>query len=160
MAYTATIIANNVLQRAFRDKVEVSPMKLQKILYFVAAEYAKRTNRPLLAEPFQPWRYGPVLRSVYSEFKPFGGNPIRGYAKDAQGQAFVMEERYDPELADALNAVWDRTRNRSAVDLSRITHKEGSAWYAAFIENNEYIDASAIEQDNSYAEELALGTRR
>lgn len=53
MPYPATMIANNVLERSFRDGVYVTPMALQKILYFAASEYEKRTGNRLLAEPFQ-----------------------------------------------------------------------------------------------------------
>ncbi|WP_268905973.1 hypothetical protein [Corynebacterium diphtheriae] len=41
MAYSPTMIANNILSRAFADKAYITPMKLQKILYFVASEYQK-----------------------------------------------------------------------------------------------------------------------
>lgn len=157
MAYTAATVANNILQRAFRDNVPVTPMKLQKILFFAASEYSKKTHKPLLTERFEPWQYGPVVRSVYSEFKSFAGNPIRSFAKDAQGQAFVIEEKYDPNLADALNAVWERTKNRDAVDLSRITHLENSAWYNAFVARMPYIESDSIEKDETYSNTLNLG---
>ena len=42
--YSSTDVANNVLSRAFAEKISVSPMKLQKILYFVASEYQKTTK--------------------------------------------------------------------------------------------------------------------
>lgn len=71
MTYVSTLIANNVLSRAFAKKAYISPMKLQKILYFVAAEYQKKAGQSLFSERFETWQYGPVLRSVYSEFHPF-----------------------------------------------------------------------------------------
>lgn len=36
MAYSPTRVANNILERAFKEGIEVTPMKLQKILYFLA----------------------------------------------------------------------------------------------------------------------------
>lgn len=66
MAYTSTLIANNVLNRAFAEKRRISLMKLQKILYFAAAEYQKKTGQPLFSERFETWQYGPVLRSIVS----------------------------------------------------------------------------------------------
>ena len=62
ITYDATLVANNVLYRASRSepRVTVTLMKLQKVLYFVASEYAKRTGRPLFSEHFQTWEYGPI----------------------------------------------------------------------------------------------------
>lgn len=63
------LVANSILIRAFRDKIPVSPMKLQKLLFFVTCLYQRNTSVRLLTESFQPWKYGPVVRSVYDEFK-------------------------------------------------------------------------------------------
>lgn len=67
----------------FKHDGEISPIKLQKTLYFCYAFWAgfvhKQTlgnvefefNQPtyLFEEQFEAWTYGPVLSSVYSEFK-------------------------------------------------------------------------------------------
>ncbi|PQP39351.1 Panacea domain-containing protein [Mycolicibacterium austroafricanum] len=156
MTFDAGQVCNNVLMRAFRDDFSVSPMKLQKILYFVASEYAKDTGEPLLSEPFQPWQYGPVVQSVYSEFKPFGGGPIRRYAKDSQGKAYIVAEDQNVKLRKVLDRVWPAVKSRSAVDLSRITHLPGSAWRKAFDNSDRYIRDADIESDTSYRSRLGL----
>ena len=46
MAYSPTMIASNILSRAFAEKAYINSMKLQKILYFVAAEYQKKADFP------------------------------------------------------------------------------------------------------------------
>ena len=46
MTYASTLIANNVLNRDFAEKRRISLIKLQKILYFVAAEYQKKADFP------------------------------------------------------------------------------------------------------------------
>lgn len=61
--------ANTVLKKSFEELIQVSPMKLQKLLYFIYADYLKKTKEPLLSEKFQVWQYGPVLSSAYYEFK-------------------------------------------------------------------------------------------
>jgi len=155
--FDATLVSNNILQRAFRDNVSVSPMKLQKILYFAASEYAKRTGKPLLAEDFEAWQYGPVVPSVFHEFKSFSGVPIRSYSRDAAGQSFVINESDNPVLHDVLDRVWAQTRGRSAVNLSRLTHAEGSAWHQAYTGWNSLISDDAILTDTTYQQELALG---
>lgn len=73
---TPTTVANSILRRAFSTGENVTPMKLQKLLFFVTCLYQRYTGRRLLTESFQPWQYGPVCRSVYDEFKGFGGNRL------------------------------------------------------------------------------------
>ena len=55
------LVANSILVRAFRDNIPVSPMKLQKLLFFVTCLYQRNTSVRLLTESFQPWKYGPVV---------------------------------------------------------------------------------------------------
>lgn len=156
MSYSPSMISNNVLKRAFKDNVSVSPMKLQKILYFTASEYAKRTNQPLLSEPFQQWQYGPVLSSVYSEFRSFGSKPITAFAKEANGQAYIVGEDSDRVLAEVIDSVWNSTKGLSAVQLSRITHEAGSAWFNAWQNKERYLNDAHVASDVSYKAPLAL----
>lgn len=155
--FDPTLVSNNILQRAFRDNVPVSPMKLQKILYFAASEYAKKVGKPLLNDDFEAWQYGPVVRDVFQEFKSFSGKPIRAYAKDAAGQSFIISETDNPVFSDVLDRVWAQTRGRTAVSLSRLTHVDGSAWHSAYTGWNDTISNEAIQADCTYREALSLG---
>lgn len=157
MSFSPTVVSNNILKRAFNDDVNVSPMKLQKLLYFVASEYAKAKKDVLFNENFQAWDYGPVIRSVYDEFRPFGGSPIRKYAKDAEGRARIIREASYPELERSINRVWEGAKDLSAVRLSRITHEPGSAWYNAFQQaRSGSIDNAALAADRTYLKPLGL----
>lgn len=53
----------------------ITPLKLQKLLYYVKA-WSLVAGDPLLPEPFLKWKYGPVNKSVYSEFAICGSSPI------------------------------------------------------------------------------------
>lgn len=158
MTYASTLIANNVLNRAFAKKRGISLIKLQKILYFVAAEYQKKAGQPLFSERFETWQYGPVLRSVYSEFRPFSRDCITRFAKDADNKSRMIDEDADIVLQRALDSVWAVTRGRSAVDLSRITHLENSAWDKAFQNGQPFLSSDNITVDETYRRELGLAT--
>ncbi|MGV0327322.1 Panacea domain-containing protein [Corynebacterium confusum] len=133
-------------------------MKLQKILYFVAAEYQKTTSQSLFSERFETWQYGPVLRSVYSEFRPFSRDYITRFAKDAENKSRMINEGADPALQGALDSVWAATKGRSAVDLSRITHVEDSAWDKSFQNEWPFLSSENIASDDTYRLELGLAT--
>lgn len=153
----ASLISNNILERAFRDKISVSPMKLQKIMYFVASEYAKNTGEPLFQEPFEAWKYGPVLRSIYREFKPFGGYSITKFAtQDALGNTYRANEALDPQLRVAIDTVWTTARDRTAVELYQLTHVPGSAWSQAWASGQRQIGSSLVAEDTTYQENLCI----
>lgn len=156
MSYVATVVANNVLNRAFREGINVSPMKLQKILYFIASEYQKRTHKPLFNELFETWDYGPVLRSVYSEFRPYSRQSIRQFAKDSSGQSLMVNESSDEELKSVIDEIWLRTKDIGAVILSDITHEEDSAWDRAYQAEKSVLDFEDIAEDQTYRVRLGM----
>lgn len=72
--YTAMEIANFIiwLTNNRLGRRNLTPLKLQKILYYVQATFLAAHGRPLFAEAIQKWQYGPVVPSVYFEFKDYG----------------------------------------------------------------------------------------
>lgn len=154
--FDPALVSNNILQRAFADGVGISPMKLQKILYFAASEYAKSAGEPLLDGRFEAWKYGPVLPAVFQEFKNFSGSPITAYTRDASGRSYTVDESINPLLRDVLDRVWAQTRGRSAVDLSKLTHTPGSAWYTTYTSWKNQLDDDAVQADVTYKAALGL----
>ena len=139
MPMSATVVCNNILKRAFSESVAVSPMKLQKLLYFVSCEYVK---------------YGPVLPTVYDEFKSFKSTPINKYATDANGIAYAIDEDSAPNLKTAIVRIWNSFKFFDGVTLSKITHKDGSGWSNAFCQHRSKITTEDMRSDNTYGEYL------
>lgn len=156
MVYSPTAVANNVLSRAFAENVPVTPMKLQKILYFVASEYQKTTKVRLFEEPFLTWAYGPVLYSVFNEFRAFSKEKISRYARNAKNQTLVVDESEDEVLRGALNLIWNATQSMGARELSELTHAEDSAWDKAFQADEETLQSKDILLDETYKQQLGL----
>ena len=152
MNVPATTVCNNILFRAISEKIDVSPMKLQKLLYFVACEYIKKTGTPLLNEAFEVWKYGPVLPSVYNEFKSYGKEPILTYAKDAKGISYIVDEDAVPDLKFAVDRIWKSFKNWSGVALSQITHKDGSAWSYSYDRYKPVVENDRMKEDFTYEE--------
>lgn len=72
--YKALDIANYIIWYANNEQKKLAnysltPLKLQKILYYVSTEYFKKYGKRLFSEDFQKWQYGPVVKDVYHEFK-------------------------------------------------------------------------------------------
>lgn len=120
-------ICNTILLKSFEENINVTPMKLQKLLYFVYKDYLQRTGNQLFTERFETWQYGPVLSSVYTEFCSFRAGRITKLAKNADGSAIFISDDGAPDIMHSINAVWNKYKGMNGIQLSNITHLEGSA---------------------------------
>ena len=151
---TALNVANNMLRRAFTEDIAVSPMKLQKLLYFTYKHYLKSTNgTPLFAERFEVWKYGPVLPTVYSEFKHFGSRKIKDYTYSRDGRAWSADESTSIFISNALNFVWQKYKSFDGIALSILTHKEDSAWAVAYNASSFFLDDKDILKESWHPHE-------
>ena len=149
MRASSTVLCNNILLRGVNSGEKITPMKLQKLMYFVCRDYTKQFGSSPISEQFEVWQYGPVLPSVYSEFKSFGANPITEFARDAQGNAFMVSERENPDLGRIIDSIWQKYRSKSGVELSRITHQSTSGWYRAYSDRRPYITEEDLLYDRA-----------
>lgn len=69
-------IANYFIELAKNDDNLVSPMKLQKLVYFAHGWCLALADKPLINEKVEAWQYGPVVGSLYREFKKYGNEGI------------------------------------------------------------------------------------
>src|SRR5262245_26249764 len=76
LPYPVAEVANWLIERGLEDGRPVDPLKLQKLLYFAHGWHLAITGAPLLDEPIEAWQYGPVVSSIYHEFKHFGSRAI------------------------------------------------------------------------------------
>lgn len=141
-------LCNTIIKKSFDENIPVSPMKLQKLLYFIYRDYLKETNSVLFAEDFQAWKYGPVLESVYDEFKTFRSNRITRFAKTANGEVYVINETLEPILCSVINSVWNKYKGYDGIALSQVTHEEGGAWRKAFLKGSASLNIEDIKEDN------------
>ena len=120
-------------------------MKLQKLLYLLFARYLRKYETPLFANNFEKWRYGPVVSAVYEAFKAYGSESITDFYYDRQGDVLAADES-QPEFAECFNEVWNRFGQCTAVELSALTHRPGSAW-SQVQPPNYFLDMNAIRND-------------
>ncbi len=143
---SALNVGNNILDRAFSENIDITPMKLQKIIYFVYRDYLQKSGAPLFSERFETWKYGPVIPSVYQTFKKYRANAIKQYALENDGNtALMVNEDASPVFKDVLGHVWNCCKTFNGIYLSSITHKEGSAWRKAFERKDPYLSDDDIK---------------
>jgi len=110
-----------VIAYIFSALHEVTPLTLQKLLYYIQGNYAAIYDKPLFDAPCEAWVHGPVYRNVYNLFRDFKYNPI-------DDDRFVpLKESalpLTPEAKEVVDRVLDTFGMYSGKVLESITHKE------------------------------------
>lgn len=132
MPHQAKSIANAFIALANKDGREIDPLKLQKLLYYANGYYmAEHDGLPLINEYFEAWDYGPVVPTVYYEFREYRNSPIRRYAytfDERIGRSIVAPVPIAADVSEVVSWVWNQYKDYSGATLSRMTHKEGAPW--------------------------------
>lgn len=119
--YSALTIANYFVRKGLHEKIAVTPMKLQKLIYFSHGWYLAFFDKPLIKEDIQAWSYGPVIPAIYHIYKNYGNTTI-------QEEADEGEETLNPESIEFLDFIWSMYKKFTPIHLSNITHLKDSPW--------------------------------
>ena len=103
---------------AFEEEPDpLSPLRLQKLLYYAQGWHLACHNKPLFADPIQAWAHGPVVSSVYQKFKKFGSGAIPTDLEIPEPQLTRIE-------GGLVASVWKAYQPFSALRLREMTHCE------------------------------------
>lgn len=105
----------------FEQMKEVTPLALQKLLYFIQGIYMVLFEKPLYEEDCMAWVHGPVYEDVYDLFRDFKYNPIE------DDRFAIFKDRFE-ELNEhekkVINLVINTFGKYSGKVLEDITHEE------------------------------------
>ena len=119
MAYKALDIANKIVSKTDLEHGDtISNLKLQKMMYYQQGFHLAYFGTPLFDEDIVAWQYGPVVPSVYKEYKSFESNSI---STSKEGISLSDDEE------ELFNNVYEEYNQFSAVALLKMTHEE-SPW--------------------------------
>lgn len=113
MAYNIDVVADAMLHASRKRRIEVSNLKLQKLLYYAQGWYLVLAKQPLFCEDIEAWVHGPVVPYIFHRFKPYKWGAI-----DEEGAAG------DNVLHTYLEALLEKYGKYSAKQLELFTHNE------------------------------------
>lgn len=122
--YSAYDVAHYIIQKFNEMNKAISNLKLQKVLYFIQAEFLVDINKPCFFEEIEAWDFGPVVPTVYRKYKIYGSAniPFNSYEK----KIFFLEN--DRKRIDEMI---EQCSNFSASALVEITHRQ-SPWIESY----------------------------
>lgn len=101
----------------FLAKESMTHKKLQKLIYYYYAWGQALLKRDVIDNcEFEAWVHGPVNRQVYSKYATYGWTPIE--KGTSTPNVFTEEE------VELLDSVWLTYGDKSANELSALTHQD------------------------------------
>src|SRR5271154_5310253 len=130
MPFSARAVANEFLELAKAENRQLTPMGVIKLTYLAHGWYLALAGEPLLDENVEAWRFGPVVPSLYREFKEFGNCPITRLAKISPiwNRAATLTGDGSVYAKRVIKRVWEVYKHLTAVQLSNLTHEPNSPW--------------------------------
>lgn len=138
MPFEAKAVANLFLDLAAGDQMTLTPMKIQKLVYFAHGWHLALTGSDLLDEQVEAWDYGPVIPTLYRAFRQYGNQPIADKAAEWKpkqgGGARLVEPTIPDDTPDGAYArsvigrVWAIYGPYTGIQLSNMTHEPGTPW--------------------------------
>lgn len=121
-------------ERKYGPESDLTPLKLQKLLYYCQAHYLAWAGEPLFNEEVRAWDHGPVVPDVYHEYRTeFGkGSNIIDHA--ASGSVAAIS----PRTAEFLDEVLQVRGQYSAWRLRELSHEE-APWKDVYEEGREHV---------------------
>lgn len=154
---TPQAAANFYLERAKSEKHALSPLKLMKLVYIGHGWVLATLNQPLFDEQVEAWMHGPVIPSIYHEFKQFGSNPITRRALEFDFDSELFVPTLPPsghQAEEILQLVWTYHKNYSGSQLRDLTHLPGSPWAQVYQQGVRHIEIPQSTIRDYYYQEL------
>ncbi len=97
----------------------ITPLKLQKLLYYVQGWHMALENVNLFSDDFEAWDHGPVIRSIYEDYNHYGYRTIEKVnLKEIENQIL------NDNQIRLINAVWNVYGEFDGKYLEQLTHQE------------------------------------
>jgi uncharacterized phage-associated protein len=141
MPIDALAVANYFLDLADKAGQKLTPMKLQKLVYFAHGWHFGLTGgEPLLDEQVQAWSFGPLIFSIDEAFREYGTDELtlHGAAYNYDEGPPVWEvpslDDYPEHVAERvrplLKRIWEVYGGLTTGQLSNMVTGEGTPWAA------------------------------
>lgn len=120
--YKAIDAAYYLLKVAKEKSFSITNLQLQKLIYIANGYMLAINHEPLINEQPQAWKYGPVVHSIYRQFKNYSDSPITVNV-DA-----IKQDNLSSDAKEIIDAVVETYGSESAVDLVNLTHAPNTPW--------------------------------
>lgn len=141
--YDVLSVCAHIIRYSNQKEYILSNLKLQKVLYYLQAEFLVEYGKRCFGEKIIAWDFGPVVLEAYREYKSFGSCHI--FRPSPLPYQTIRQED-----AEVIEAVVDALADISSTQLLKVIHQQ-SPWknyYLAGLDNE--IPVNVIKDYFSY----------
>lgn len=118
--YNSRGIANYFIEKAAATG-GLDALQVLKLIYISHGYTLGILGKPLIEDDVEAWKYGPVVRRVYSML-PAGSSKITGSIGATEPPKFAKDDH------SIVDAVYEKYGHLNGIYLSTLTHRRGSPW--------------------------------
>lgn len=74
--YSVDTVTNYIIDYYNKNNKGINNLVLQKLLYFIQAEFLTKHNRKCFNEDILAWNIGPIIPEVYNKYRKYGSTII------------------------------------------------------------------------------------
>ena len=126
MSMTTSIqaVAHEILQNNKAAKRKTTPLQIIKLAYLAHGWHLAFFGEDLFPDQVEAWPYGPVIPTLYNKVRKYRGNPID--TELFSNKVNISELPDDQQRV--INEVMRVYGKNNGMQLSTLTHKEGTPW--------------------------------
>lgn len=153
--YDVLEVCRHIVNYCNDHDYSITNLKLQKILYFIQADFLVSTSQKCFNDRIEAWDFGPVVPKAYRAYKQFGNSYIPKVTyyvekNDSDFWSSKVKQYTDTVITEPdkkrIDEIVDALSGYSATELVKITHQQ-KPWINAFSsQNNKEITTGAIEE--------------
>lgn len=171
MTHSPATVANYFLTKASQEGRALTPMQLLKLVYIAHGWHLAYYGAPLINEPVQAWRYGPVIKSLYGQVRKYGGSAVVDLIPTGPF-AWQRDTAIQGASSALVDAVWKNYSSFSGFQLSQMTHMPDTPWYQVWhreggsgrqsatisdqMIRDHYLSKLATQQESAQAQDQAV----
>jgi uncharacterized phage-associated protein len=128
-ASTSVAVANFFILKA-RAVGGITPMKLEKLIYFAHGWHLAKFNRPLINECVEARFCGIVIPTVFRHTFDFGFERLTKLIYEGRGLKLFRQQPSvtDPMIKNFLDSIWDALWIYDEVYIAEAICREGTPW--------------------------------
>lgn len=138
-------VANEFLNLAKKEDILLTNLKLVKLCYISQGLSLAILDKPLFSDDkVEAWKYGPVIPSIYHEFKHFKRNGITSRSINEDYETLKL---HDKEAKKVVLLTWKFYKDISENRLIQLTHADGTPWSYTYVPyKNKVIENKLIKE--------------
>lgn len=134
-------IAKYFLARSVPDSEQaITPLKLQKLVYYAQAWHYTLFNKQLFDEEIEAWVHGPVCPPLYNYYRNYGFEVIK---KPRESKEIIKLIGSNKSTKALLEFVWDLYGRHTGKELEDLTHRE-DPWKKARKNTGDYEHSNNV----------------